>query len=429
MQVQSKLPIMPISKTSCGVVHAPNETNRLHRMPAEIHNNIFWNLWASYSIIWTKSGGMQFLLCFLAAISKHSVTSRGLPIWLLVCKMFLYEGRAMLSRMASVTVGPWASDPNLTWNYSSLMVIMPSLQKELTIRTGSLSAAYNTIGALFRPNHVGLHTIKQVLNYLKLERTVTGGVLRCLRVQTTFVNVCSECQRQANLLLGIDSKASWQMDLHCLERAALNLDRFELEVRDINTTIGPDRLWHATNHWHEVVPYIEKEVRRVGRALTGKTLGAFSMPLTTPANTVLFRYDRQVTPDTAAFVRSQPRRATKIAANRRITMLLEEERAAAPKVEGEGFPQVKEAMISEVEEAIIPISRKRQEQKSKAAADRKIAIYVKEEATVPIARRRSARRDRASKGTSRPKTSDSRPRAALGDLPNYSERDNRLILG
>lgn len=271
---------------------------------------------------------MHIIFYFLGPISKHSVTAIGLPKWLLVCKMFLYEGRATLSRMASITIGPWVSDSNLTWNYSSFMVVMPSLQRRLTIRMGSLSASYHTIGALFRPSAIGLHTIQQVLMYLKLEKTVTGGAPRCLRVQTKFVNVCSECQRQAILLSGIDTKASWRMDLECLLKAELNLERFELEVQDVNTTIGPDRLWHATNHWHEVVPYVEKEVRRVGRAVTGKRPGVFSMPFEIPANTVLFRYDRQIKSKFTAFVRCQPRRATKTAANRRITMLLGEVPAA-----------------------------------------------------------------------------------------------------
>ena len=102
--LQSKLPITVISKTSREAVRAPNEANKLHRLPAEILNIIFWYLWSHYSIIWTKSAGMQFLLSFVDGIFKHLMTSScGLPTWLLVCKMFLYEGRAMLSRMARIT--------------------------------------------------------------------------------------------------------------------------------------------------------------------------------------------------------------------------------------------------------------------------------------------------------------------------------------
>ena len=108
------------------------------------------------------------------------------------------------------------------------------------------------------------------------------------------------------LLLGVDAKASWKMDLECLLKAGLNHDRFELEVQDVNTTIGPDRLWHATNHWHEVVPHIEKGVRHVGRAVTKDKSGAFSMDTETKPNSVLFWYERHITPDAAAIRGSNP---------------------------------------------------------------------------------------------------------------------------
>lgn len=221
--------------------------------------------------------------------------------------------------MTRVIVGPWVSDPSLTWNDSSLMVIMPSLQEKLTIFTGILSATPKNIGARFRPNHMGLHTIEQAINYLKSKRTVTGGVLRCLQVQTAFVNVCSECQRRAMLLFGVDAEASWKMDLECLPKAGLNIDRFELEVQDVNTTIVPDRLWHATNHWNVVVPYIEEEVRRVGRAVTRDKLRVFSIDTDEKPNSVLFCYERHISPDTAAIKKFQPPRATKTAADRRVT--------------------------------------------------------------------------------------------------------------
>ena len=59
----SKLPIMAIPKINREVVRPPNEANELHRMPAEIHDDFFWNLWGQYSIIWTKSAGMHIILC------------------------------------------------------------------------------------------------------------------------------------------------------------------------------------------------------------------------------------------------------------------------------------------------------------------------------------------------------------------------------
>lgn len=233
---------------------------------------ILWYLCAPYSHIYARFKGMQFVLCFIDSIPEDSVVSNGFPKWLLTCKLFLFEGRAMLARMSNITICPYSSKSNLSWSFSSLQVIMPSLHRDLEIQTDSLTAAYNTIGALLRPNATGLTMIQQAMNYLKLEITMTGGWLRYLRLQTKFVNVCAGCQRQACLRLGIESGASWKLDLRCLQRAKLNLYTFELEIQNIHTTISQDLLIHATNHWYEVEPYIEKEVRRVGQALTERNL-------------------------------------------------------------------------------------------------------------------------------------------------------------
>jgi hypothetical protein len=64
-------------------------------MPAELLNLVFWYLWSIYPVIWTTTADMHIVLYFPGATLKHPVPHRGLPKWLLVCKMFLYQGRAV----------------------------------------------------------------------------------------------------------------------------------------------------------------------------------------------------------------------------------------------------------------------------------------------------------------------------------------------
>ena len=212
------------------------------------------------------------------------------------------------------------------------------------------------------------------------------------------------------LLLGVDPEASWQMDLQCLLRAELNLDTFELEVQDIDTTIGPDRLLHATNHWHEVVPHIQKEVICVGQALTRDRLGAFSMP-NAPFNTMLFRYDRQVTPDVVE-------QATFPEAEEVVVRELEE--MGVPEVQEVIVREEEEVVVPEIQEAVFSSSRKRKAKGGKSVANRDFAIFEdgEEAAKIPS-------NDRASKRTTRRKSGNSRPRVPLGELSNSPERDNR----
>jgi hypothetical protein len=299
MPVESKRkpPIIDRLKTNLETIRTLDDDDSLfHNLPADLRNMVFEYLCISTPIIYTEFAGMQLTLYRHDTVPQHSVPLQGLPVWLQACRIFLLEGRVMISKRFNFAVGPHVSSANNNWNDINLQVVIPFIRNTLAIRTGSLDVVYNATGASFQPDRVGLGTIRHALRYLKFEQTSTSGQLRCLRLQVAFVNVCFICQWQTRATAsGSDPNAAiWGLDLSYLEQFGLRLDVFELEVRNVDTKVAEDSLSHVSSNWPDVEPLFEEEVRRVGEALTGNCYGASSCYLrySGQQHTVIFRYER-----------------------------------------------------------------------------------------------------------------------------------------
>jgi hypothetical protein len=76
-----------------------------------------------------------------------------------------------------------------------------------------------------------------------------GRLLRHLCLQVNFVNICPTCLSQARSINRYAHQhITWLIDLSFLEVHRLNLNSFELQVRDVDTYVAHDEYIHHENH-------------------------------------------------------------------------------------------------------------------------------------------------------------------------------------
>lgn len=277
-------------KLSREQLQALNKDSTFHSLPPELRNMVYKHALTSTPRIYTAWMDMPAVLQLSGTVEDDSMSSNGIPSWLLTCDLTFFEGRAVLRETFNLTIGPHFMTEIISGRRPSLQVVTVSSTKSLTVRTSKLGAEVDTVGVRFHLGTFGLSTLEHLSTYLSLEKAVMGRQLRRLCLQAEFVNICPVCQSRArSMYLNAHQHTTWRMDLSCLESYGLNLDSFELQVQNLDTRVAHDGYAHVANYWDEVEPCLEKEVERVGEILTGDHYGALSKY--TNGSTACFSYE------------------------------------------------------------------------------------------------------------------------------------------
>ena len=321
-------PAMDRSELSTEQLQTLNQGRSLFDLPPELRNMVYKEVFTSTPRIETKWMDMPVTLHLSGKSEDDSMASHGIPTCFLTCRQIFYEARAVLQANFDLEIGPYFPTGAVIDKDPSLQVVTPSAKASLTLRILRLDARVDTRGPRYSPTTIGLATLKHVSMCLNLERVPIGRQLRHLCLQADFVNVCPICQPHARLrYLNTNQHCPWRLDLSFLEVYGLNLNRFELQVGDVDTFVANDGYIHHANHWSQVESCFQEEMRRVGSSLTGNFHGDLKKKETKGRNrkTLLYRYDRQLSRHTSAYKASQHEWATKATTSGELTNLPDEE--------------------------------------------------------------------------------------------------------
>ena len=267
-------------------------------LPAELRSQIIHYLWSATPIIRAhfRSTPIELQHSYAARHSNPNPLT-GLPQWLRASRKLLYEGMAQFDLVLDLSIGPHYACVS---DHQHTKLINPVARGIITIWENTLSTPGNLMfapGATFEFSGAGMDAITRVLSdtteyhsdkFYDWKRSR----LHTLRVRAGFSNVCTYCQRyylRQNYERGHRSEA-WHLDLSPLEVLQTDLELFEFEITGVDTKVDKKGYQHHSSCWDEAQGAFEKEVKRVGRLLTGDPRGIFIMEITsTSPKNVVFR--------------------------------------------------------------------------------------------------------------------------------------------
>jgi hypothetical protein len=273
-------------------------TRSFQALPAELRSRIIHYLWFTTPIIRThfRSTPIELQHSY-AARNSNSKPLPGLPQWLRASRGLLYEGMAQFDLVFDSSIGPHHACVS---DHQHTRLINPATRGIITIWDDIMSNPGNpkfAPGATFEFSEAGVDAITRVLSDTTEYRSDEfydweRSRLHTLRVRAGFSNVCIYCQRyylRHNYGRGHESQV-WHLDLSPLEVLQIDLQLFEFEITGVDTRIDSKGYRHHSSCWDEAQGAFEKEVKRVGRLLTGDSCSIFTMETTsTSPKNVVFR--------------------------------------------------------------------------------------------------------------------------------------------
>jgi hypothetical protein len=242
--------------------------SRILSLPREIRNAIYHELWKLGSVRALSFNGHPARLYYGAIDADHPRCVKGMPTWLLTNKAFLAEGMEQFHLKAT-----WLFEPTPPrFEASHYVRLFPNVPPKI-LPSGRVIRQDTKVIDLSTARELTLRTHRPSIDWLKVfhipadDRTYVYSILtrlesssiklKTLRFSTEF------CYQQL-----LENPMDWRLQLGCLNKFQLQLDKFEYEVKGLEHLCKP----HCENvaAWRLVQGAFAEAVKRVGKVWVGE---------------------------------------------------------------------------------------------------------------------------------------------------------------